>query len=135
MHWKNEFETKTLEDFMKKLFENNLRFDTPLKFFNRKVILPMRGKTAEMVLATTGTSGNYEAIDVAIIHKDNGVISSERFKFKDYLMDGYEAGSEVHSTPKVIDHCGTDWYMNGPEPKAIRHLMSRIREYVTIYND
>jgi hypothetical protein len=133
MAWEHNFHTSTLERFMQELFA---KFQgSPLSFFNRKIVMPLAsGKTAEMVLSTLGTSGQYEAIKVKIIHQVNGVIAEEAFRFKDYLMEGYRYGDRTNPTPKVIDHCGSDWYMNGPTPKAIAHLNERIWAYVSLYN-
>ena len=129
--WDNNFGTDTFEGVMKKLFKDYPQNN--LKFFNRKVTRAFGGvKVAEMVLSTKGTSGHYERIVVSIIHKDTGVIASESFNFCDYLMEGWKkAGTD--SNPLIIDHCGTDWYMNGPTPKAIKHLMERIADYVALY--
>jgi len=128
-NWKNNFKTSTYEDFMKTLFKD---FDGNLKFFNRKATLENDHKVAELVLSTRGTSGQYEKIVATIIHKDNGTIASESFNFADYLMEGYEPNGHRQS-PQVVDHCGKDWYMNGPTPKAIKNLMKRIREYLDLY--
>jgi len=136
MQWENNFGTTTFEGFMKRMFEvlpdkDWLWFDC--KFFNRKVIYTLSGgKVAEIVLSTLGTHGQYEALTVSIIHKDNGLISSERFKFSDYLMNGFKS-MPTEKYPKVIEHCGIDWYMNGPTPKAIKSLITKIAEYISIY--
>ena len=129
--WANNFGTKTFEGFMKKLLS-----DLPYEFkvFNRKATIAIWDKkVVEIVLSTRGTSGHYQKLVVSIIHKDNGMIASEAFNFSDYLMDGWEqAGSD--KAPLVIDHCGTDWYMNGPTSKAIKNLVKRISEYIEIYD-
>lgn len=130
--WENNFGTKTLDGFMKRLFESfPLKYN--LKLFNKKIVIGLdKDRVAEMTLSTRGTHGQYERINVSIINKNTGVIASESFNFSDYLMSGFVSDS-THKYPKVIEHCGADWYMNGPSKEAIDNLMNKIAEYVSIY--
>ena len=131
MSWSNKFGTKTFEEFMKALL---LGFGAELQFFNKKAIYKLtEDKNAELILVTRGTSGQYEAIKVRIVNKNSGLISEEQFPFSEYLMEGY-VGQDCHPYPKVIDHCGKDWYMDGATPKALTYFMEKLREYIRLYN-
>jgi hypothetical protein len=134
-NWKHHFNTKTFQDFVTKFFKDSALTETfpVIQIFNRKIVVPLtEDKNAEIVLSTKGVVGDYVGYRVKIIHKDNGVVAQEWFGFEEYLMDGYEP-SGTTKYPQIIEHCGTDWYMNGAHPRAIVTITHRIVDYINLY--
>lgn len=136
MSWKNQFHTKSFEEFVKRFFKDTaIGNNGNTQYFNKKVVLPVyNDKVAEIVLSTNGVSGTYVGFKVTITHKTNGIITKEWFGFKEYLMDGYKS-TEASKYPHVIEHCDYDWYMNGAEPKAMQDMAQKILDYINLYKE
>ena len=134
MAWRNKFNTCTFEDFVKVFFGKKLSKFSP-HFINRRIILPNIRKdvVAEIALDTHGTHGQYECFTVSIIHKDNGVIVSHTFTFKDWLKLPSDSANANSNIPILIGHCGYDWHCDGPTKESIEKMIDAIIEYITCY--
>jgi len=131
--WKHNFGSNTFAQFVDMFFEGHPFFKNS-KIFNKKLTLSVRDrKVVEIVLSTNGTHGEYVGFKLSIIKIDTGVIATEWFGFKDYLVAHYRVASEMHPYPKIIEHCGTDWYMNGADPKDITYMLDKMKDYINLY--
>jgi hypothetical protein len=133
----NTFGTKTFEDFMNSFFRDwsdgmYAKGLQKFRVFNRKLIIDMGTKTAEIVLKQNGHHGRFDGFQVSIIHKENGPLSSEWFGFAEYAMKGFKY-KERHSFPHVLKSCGCDWYMDGPTQGAIQDMIDKMAQYLYIY--
>jgi len=136
MDWKNNFGTTTFEGFMKRFFGETFlhRAFISIHYFNRRIVIPI-GTTvnAEIKLIEQGVSGTYAAFLVTIIHKTNGTITRQTFSFKDWLKLPNDHTDRNQGEVGIIEHCGKDWYLDGPTPESITNLVAKITEYIKLY--
>lgn len=127
MNWQNQFGTKSLEDFNRVFFKNN--YDkASWAFFDEVVIIQMDDQRHAEIHLSDGkdSSGTYTYYRVKIVNKKTGPITSHDFDFS--LLDGPKNDAVLKF--KVIEHCGKDWYMNGPDPKSVTKLANKIMDWI-----
>jgi len=130
--WKNQFNTTTFQAFMTKFFADSLirKSFEGTQIFNKKLIVPLtKDKNAEIILSTKNIAGQYEGFKVIITHKTNGEISRQWFGFREYLSNG----TDSKKYPHIIEHCDTDWYMDGATHNSIGQLDGQIFDYINFY--
>jgi hypothetical protein len=87
------------------------------------------------------SSGHFNAIDVKIVHKTNGVIDSKTFRFRDYITEATVSEAVGRASPldRVdpfyiwADRENFEWYMATPTKEGLRNLMSAIDLYLNTF--
>jgi len=97
-------------DSAQKFCEGAFKWRRPFKWFGKTGVVALDGdRRVRLDLITRGTQGHFEGFLLTILDKNTGVITSKRMWFKDYMQVPAH-GCDSSTTPRVIDHCGWDWY-------------------------
>lgn len=124
----------TFEDFNREFFKNT-EVASRIKWFGKKGILTIDEKrNAEIELCDYNYGGHYSGYVVKIVHKENGKISSQSFRFNDYLKGREDDRGHEQRGFEIISHCGINWYIAIPKNEEVDAMANKILEYVVVYS-
>lgn len=88
---------------------------------------------AVITLEDHGTHHNYNGFDVEIIHKDNGLINSQWFGFKEYLPMNCQVGNEKKKTYFHVWGEDQKWYGSAPDEDESREMVAAIMKHIGMW--
>lgn len=119
-----------------KSFNSRVFSDCNIKWFDRMGVYTIDdNRRAEIETVTSGTRGTYDAYEVRIIHKENGIITHHKFPMNTYMgpNDRVDNRRDCSENFKIIEHCGIDWYISRPSNDATKRLRNAILDFIEIY--
>jgi hypothetical protein len=106
-----------------------------VSFLGDKALLPRGDYVVEVMLESRISSNEYHGLEVSIVHKQNGKITSNYFSFEQYLG---EKANRTHSNTKDIKnmHLWSDngkfyWYI--VFPTSTKPIVNAIFQYAFQY--
>lgn len=119
---------KTLEEFNVQFWKH----DTNIHWYHDAGIMEIDGQTnAVITLSERGTIDHWKGYNVEIINLRSGKITSQFFKFSDYLEHdpaGREYAGDLHLWTSDYRRDGIDWYI--AKPKTIQPIKNAIIAYI-----
>ena len=108
----------------------------PLFFLGNKVTMPMENNLIlEVTLIGSGRSGSYTGLNTSIVHRENGVITSNVFRFEQYLGKDadrtHDNASQVKNMYIWEDRGKLDWYI--VRPKSTEPILDAVFEFALMY--
>ncbi len=121
------------EKEMRTLFGDNTVM-SDLKFTGKTMLGRLdENKLCKLQFVTTGTAGQYTAIQSTIINSDDGVIDKQLFKFSDII--GYFCSSLSDKIePYMWDYKKTEWYTKVSQSDKAK-IADTVLEYVEMFQD
>lgn len=112
-----------------------------VKFFDRTItrILKDKERIAEITLTITSAVGNYNAYEVKILHKQNGVIATHRFWFSENFKpeNRVDTRKDYNGSPHITTTTCIDgvvkWYIVQPSLSEIEAMAEKIWSYIDLY--
>lgn len=127
MTWQNHFGSKSFEAFNQAFFSKVLDRGT-WRFFTRLIVIQVDEQRHFEIELRDGreSSGTYTYYLCKLVNKKTGPITVHEFEFNELT------GPKNDNGFKLIDHCGHDWYMNGPDRKSVDALADKIRIWMEV---
>jgi hypothetical protein len=136
---------KAMEIFTRQFFVNNKTRMAPLakkiQWFGRKGFIDLGcNVTAEICVMERGYSDHFVVLNVAIVHKLNGKITSLDFPFADMDPRNCTPASAQHPNVAGVGNYyawrsggSLDWYIRVPRAEETQQLGDRVLEFITLY--
>lgn len=125
-------EYRNLEEFNKDFFKSK----TTIKAFGNSGVMKLNDDVqAKLNLIHTSIMNQYDAIEVVIIHKINGVLDRQVFSFNDYFSTQDRIDNRLNdiSTNFYVTTTTNSWYICKPSDEAISKFIKHLIDYTKFY--
>ena len=119
------------EKELHRLFDDSERISADAVFAGKTMIAPIgEDLRAKVQFVNTKISGQYDALRLTIINRNEGTVDSETFKFKDII--GMKGDREPHIWE---DGQRVDWYIYHPTAYDYNLISDTVEDYISMYAD
>lgn len=89
-------------------------------------------RVAKLSLSTHGTADTYEKLTLKIINKNDGVVDSTQFLFKDHLTPDKNNThpSAQFKKCEVKSYVQWDWYIDRPTKESVQSMLKSVEDYL-----
>jgi hypothetical protein len=129
---------RNIADFVQKAFPWDRAIFPWVKWIGEEGFVRMTGnRIAKIYPRILGVHGEWVALQVKIIKKDEGEIDSKCFQFDEFIepeitKEVTDVKGTCYAGLKVIDHCGYDWYIT--KPKSTLPIVKAIMDYIALFD-
>ena len=119
------------EKELHRLFGDSERLSADTVFSGKTMITKIgENLRAKVQFINTNVSGNYNALLLTIINRNEGKVDSETFTFKDII------GMKGDLSPHIWeDGARIDWYIYKPTDYEYNLISDTIEDYISMYAD
>ena len=102
------------------------------RIYGKQVIMVIDDNRNAMIeLNDINTVGDYNCLDVSIVNKMSGVVTSTRFLFKDLdLAPGKKDLNSLHACQNTTYLHRVEWYISKPRPESLKKMMVLIEQWI-----
>ena len=119
------------EKELHRLFDDSERISDDTVFVGKTMITKIgEDLRAKVQFVNTKISGQYDALRLTIINRQEGTVDSETFKFKDII--DMKGDREPHIWE---DGQRVDWYIYHPTAYDYNLISDTVEDYISLYAD